>query len=117
MKKYKCLVGNCYRTSVGQTRYCEAHQIYKIQKDLEIAKRLNELPKSSMYQTNEWKRLRAEVIREQECCTYCGSHINLQVHHIKRHYGNPNIFFDKENLLVVCEQCHSKISMRQVKGR
>lgn len=78
----------------------------KIRKPFQNAKRKNE----SLYRTCEWRQLRKETIEKNPCCYYCGSVDNLQVHHITPPKGNRDLFFDTDNLMVVCRYCHSRLT-------
>ncbi|WP_300379627.1 HNH endonuclease [Clostridium sp.] len=61
-----------------------------------------------------WRRLRAEVLKEQHNeCQLCKDNglveIAVTVHHIKyvKHY--PELALTKDNLMAVCKECHYKI--------
>lgn len=62
---------------------------------------------------NSYRRLARQVLkRDRWCCQFCGSQVNLQVHHIKwrSHLGNDR----EENLITVCASCHNEIHMRKI---
>lgn len=42
-------------------------------------------------------------------CENCGSNICLHVYHILPRHSHPELAMDKENLMVLCEECHKKI--------
>ncbi len=76
-------------------------------------------PGREWYNTNEWKRLRLKVFdRDLYTCQYVdkktfkkcgkleGNTSKLIAHHRKSHKGNRELFFDIENLMTVCKDCH-----------
>jgi 5-methylcytosine-specific restriction protein A len=61
-----------------------------------------------MYQTKQWKILRAQVLREQPYCVCgCGGKADT-VDHIQNHDGNPLLFYDRQNLQAMTRACHNK---------
>lgn len=63
----------------------------------------------SFFNKIKWLRLKSEILREKQKCENCGSNMCLHVHHILPRYSNPELGMDKENLMVLCEECHKKI--------
>jgi 5-methylcytosine-specific restriction endonuclease McrA len=57
----------------------------------------------------KWLLLKSQIIYEKGCCEICGSIKKLQVHHILPRCSNPELNLDKDNLMVLCEDCHKKI--------
>ena len=81
--------------------------------------------------------------RDKYTCQYCGSHINLEVHHKKQFNEiikeilnenkelnpiknvnelyviivNDNRFLDQNNLITLCKECHKKIHKRQSEAK
>ena len=57
--------------------------------------------------TSNWRNIRDEILeRDGYQCTVCGSHSNLDVHHIEpRRKGGQDV---PENLITMCEECHVK---------
>lgn len=62
---------------------------------------------TELYQTQRWKELRQKVLDkfDHRCCK-CGTQEHLQVHHIKRPFGDETLFFDENNLIPICDSCH-----------
>ncbi len=57
-----------------------------------------------------WLRLKVEVFNERgRNCEICKEIINLNVHHIIPISEEPMLSFDKENLMILCENCHIEI--------
>lgn len=59
--------------------------------------------------TKEWLMLKSIILYEKGCCEICGSDRFLQVHHILSRHKHPELALDKENLMVLCKDCHKKI--------
>lgn len=115
MKKYLCRHPGCMAI-LDNPGYCDRHIVYHNQnktKPFANARRSNE----ELYHTAEWRQLRERVIRCQDCCQNCGSKQELEVHHIIPPRGNPMIFFNERNLLVLCHNCHSDITRYEIKKR
>lgn len=101
-----------------QDGYCERHKQYGIQKEAErkaVATPFQkaEHPNQELYNTMKWRKLRQEIINEQEACSMCGRDSKLEVHHKIQPKGNDDLFYDKDNLLLVCFWCHLKLSARE----
>lgn len=68
-----------------------------------------------LYHTTRWTRLRDKIRRRfRHMCVYCwaeGKVIDGKiVHHVIE--ANEDNFFDKDNLVLVCHECHEKIHSR-----
>lgn len=92
--------------------YCSEHIQYK-PKPFQYAKRSNE----DFYNTTAWRQLRAVIIDMQKCCQVCGSTENLTVDHITPPEGDIELFFNKDNLQVLCCSCHCKKTAAECKNR
>lgn len=78
-----------------------------------------------LYKTARWQRLRLEVIaRDGGRCRTCGilcrmgerSGRTATVDHVVPHKGDPVLFFDPENLQLLCGVCHSGQKQRVEKS-
>jgi 5-methylcytosine-specific restriction protein A len=62
------------------------------------------------YYRDRWKRERERVL--VECgytCASCGViHSQLEVDHIVKHEGNPDLFWNRNNLQALCSDCHHR---------
>lgn len=57
-----------------------------------------------------WLKLKEEIFNEREKkCEICGKTFSLDVHHILSRAEHPSLTFDKENLIILCEECHKEI--------
>lgn len=60
-----------------------------------------------LYSSTEWVKLRKEILEENKTCATCGRNEGLHIHHkIKYKDGGKNV---RENLIVLCKFCHSKL--------
>ena len=59
-----------------------------------------------LWKTKRWRVLRSEHIRHNPVCSVCGCDTDLVVHHITRPKGDEDLFFNPENLMTLCKQCH-----------
>jgi len=57
---------------------------------------------------NKCWRILSKLIRKQtdNKCQLCGSTKYLNVHHLEDARLNPELFFEKMNLVVLCARCH-----------
>lgn len=69
-------------------------------------------PISGFYESQDWKELRYEVIKERGAkCACCGKTpqkhgIAIHVDHIKPRSKYPALELDKNNLQILCEDCN-----------
>lgn len=72
------------------------------------------------YKLKRWHQLRWSVfVRDLFICNECGKPEGntslLVAHHKVRHRGNPVLFWDPNNLITVCKDCHDgPIQAREV---
>lgn len=66
-------------------------------------------PHAALYGSERWQRLRDRFLRQSPLCGGCGA-IARDVHHVVRHRGDHDLFFDASNLMSVCEKCHAYIT-------
>lgn len=57
----------------------------------------------------KWLLLKSEIIYNKKVCEICESDRFLHVHHILPRSSHPELGLDKDNLMVLCEDCHKKI--------
>jgi 5-methylcytosine-specific restriction enzyme A len=62
------------------------------------------------YYTARWQRLRQRVCLEQAyACALCGYVTQqLEVDHVRKHEGDPVLFWDRANLQGLCTECHTR---------
>jgi len=57
--------------------------------------------------SSQWRRVRAEHLKENPCCAACGRKDNLHVHHIVPYHLNPDLELEPSNLITLCgKYCH-----------
>ena len=61
------------------------------------------------YRVARWARLRQQVLLDQAyACAQCGQvSLTLEVDHIRKHDGDPTLFWMRENLQALCGTCHT----------
>jgi len=58
----------------------------------------------------KWLKLKVQIFNERDReCEICTDKIELHVHHIIPRSKEPMLAFDKENLMIVCNDCHKEI--------
>ena len=68
-----------------------------------------------LYHTIKWQRLRDSIrIKFKYMCLCCWNDVKIKdvkiVHHINE--ANEDNFFNKDNLILLCHECHEKIHSR-----
>ena len=56
----------------------------------------------------EWRQKVLE--RDHHTCLRCGSHDNLEVHHVVKWADAPELRYDVDNGATLCHECHRKIN-------
>ena len=71
----------------------------------------NLLKMSSLDICMKWRKIRIDCLkRDNYTCRICGSTKFLQVHHIIHKSKQPLLFFNKHNLITLCEKrCHKDV--------
>jgi len=78
-----------------------------------------------LYNSKRWRELRQAVfIRDLYECQSCGKacstnpnhHHSAVCDHIKRHKGDPRLFFDPDNLQTLGSSCHNSHKQSLEKG-
>jgi 5-methylcytosine-specific restriction protein A len=118
MKRYICRSPGC-GTLLEKPGYCPLHKREKEKnksKPFENAIRSNE----ELYQSLMWKALKKRVLTETPFCCYCGIGKNesrLEVHHKIPPRGDLDLFFDINNLTVLCSICHQRQTALEIANR
>jgi 5-methylcytosine-specific restriction enzyme A len=123
MIKRLCCYAGCSNFRLDGSLYCDKHQQYGRQKEAERMARLGSLKRANegMYDTTAWRTLRREVINEHPYCCMCGTAGSkdnpLTVDHMQAPRGNEELFFDKNNLQILCRCCHNKKTFDEIAER
>ncbi len=68
------------------------------------------------YNTRQWRKVRKMKLNEYPLCANCevvGLTVTADmVHHIKPVSEHPELAFDIDNLMSLCNQCHNSIEAR-----
>lgn len=69
------------------------------------------------YHTARWRKLRMQCLeRDLFTCQMCGDceadTSKLIADHIRRHGGDPKLFWDPDNLQCLCKHCHDNDKQR-----
>jgi 5-methylcytosine-specific restriction endonuclease McrA len=61
------------------------------------------------------------MVKETPRCDICGAAKEdgaiLEVHHREPPRGDEGMFFDENNLMVLCQSCHRVITVREIQER
>ena len=71
----------------------------------------------SLYSTSKWKRMRKYHLHKNSVCVVCGTEYDLQVDHVKDHKGDPELFYNWDNLQTLCMTHHSQKTGRDHGGK
>lgn len=61
----------------------------------------------SRYGSPEYRKWRADVIDRDVCCVVCGATENLHAHHKNDYSYHPDMRYDIENGVTMCEKHHT----------
>lgn len=71
---------------------------------------------SKMLRTTRWRKFRKYIInRDNNRCQRCTANYgvitveNLEVHHIKPRITHPELMYDEENVITVCQTCNLQL--------
>lgn len=104
-----CTEPGCGQATVRGTRWCEKHQEDNsaIVAARESKRRNYERrPYHKLYGRAQWANMRLLVFHRFPICTDCQREAATEVHHIKKHEGNPELFYSIENCTGLCKSCH-----------
>jgi len=93
---FKCEIGWVYLDNSKK----ESNLFWTSKYDFDIARYEN---------IKKWLMLKSNILYEKKCCEICKKDRYLHVHHILPRSSNPELTLDKEDLIVLCEDCHKKI--------
>lgn len=89
---------------------CAAHSTKRIVRDPDVKK---------LYNDQRWQVMRVAQLSDEPWCADCledgGAHVfATDVDHIEPHHGDPELFFDPENLQSLCRSHHSAKTAKEV---
>jgi len=96
-----CVVPGC--SVLTPRRRCPSHQV-----DQEHSRRNFDVRR--WYRSKRWKGLRVQILQAQaSTCARCRRITpRLEIDHVIKHQGNPDVFWDRFNLQALCRTCHQK---------
>ena len=112
MKAKICNFPSCSTLIEPDKRYCNKHMPEK-RVPFEGAIRSN----AQYYNTTKWRSLRKKVLKDQPYCSKCGIDSNLHIHHRIPARGDEELFFNEDNLTVLCEGCHRVVTAKEINKR
>jgi len=69
-----------------------------------------ERPNASLYRSTRWTELSKRIRKEHGECVLCGATDTLSVHHVIQPKGNAELFYDESNVVVLCKECHDRLT-------
>ncbi len=70
---------------------------------------------SALRSSARWQRLREAVLSANPLCAVCG-HVATEAHHIELAARREDLFFERANIMSLCEACHEKIHGAMKRG-
>lgn len=65
-----------------------------------------------LYKSARWQAMRDAQLRKDPLCCKCRKQNRLTpadtADHIKPHHGNPDLFYNADNMQSMCASCHSR---------
>lgn len=115
MMAWICGHPGCYVTVHTPRSYCDKHKAYH---EAQKAKRAAtsgrwggaNRPNMELYNSPQWHKLRDEIRAENPQCARCGATEGLSCHHVNLPKGDTELFFDKDNIVILCAVCHAKVT-------
>jgi 5-methylcytosine-specific restriction endonuclease McrA len=105
MRKYLCNEPGCGELLDAPGRCARHRRAAGI--DYSKMKRSNE----GMYNTAAWRKLRKLKLEDSPRCEMCGrADGRLEAHHRVPPRGDGGLFFELENLMTLCAECHGYIT-------
>lgn len=90
--------------------YCKQHQPMYLEGFRARAQRAP----GGLYSTKGWKALRKAHLAGNPLCMACGRPGQV-VDHTQPHKGDPDLFFDSENLTTLCKPHHDQVTQLEIK--
>ena len=111
MKTKICKKAGCGRTAEPGKDYCKQHLTLQGQRKI-FNKRGKSGQYHSMYESQEWRKRRAQFLKKYPRCFVCGAPATI-ADHIIPHRGDLTLFYDDNNLQPMCQSCHSRKTMKE----
>ena len=69
-------------------------------------RQLSRIFPGTVFQNRKFNRIKDQLLKENDRCVVCGGRDNLEPHHIIPCHVHDPIFFDKDNIRIICRTCH-----------
>ena len=112
MRKKICGFPSCNALIDSPSVYCEKHT-----KPKAIPFQNAMMTNTKLYNTSTWRKLKANILKNQPYCNNCGATEKLEVHHSIPPKGNPELFYDESNLVPLCQTCHRIASNKEIRSK
>jgi 5-methylcytosine-specific restriction enzyme A len=95
----------CSGHAITGSAFCEKHQPVQDNRAADKVRYRRE-PWRAWYNNAPWQRLKAFMKNREPICRKCGRAKTEVIDHIIDHKGNPELFYDPDNLQGLCKPCH-----------
>jgi len=112
MRKNICRYPSCNTLIEPNTTYCSEH-IPPKRIPFKNAIRTNE----KFYSTTRWRKLRKKILAETPYCIKCGADSGLEIHHKIPPRGDIKLFYNDDNCVPVCGNCHKRATANEILNR
>lgn len=107
MSAHFCLKPGCSKLLPEGRAYCPEHDAER-----RAGRQDDATAHKQWYDSARWQRLRAEVLRDAPFCVHCQAErihrLATEVDHIRKHEGDPRLFWDRANLQGLCKPHHTR---------
>lgn len=106
------ICGNCMSRAKNPKKWQLEGKVERPAKNRKKAKAKKQRFKDSFYNSDEWRKLRYQVLKENGGnCMACGRSyksdgVKIHVDHIKPRSTCPHLELEKDNLQVLCDDCN-----------
>lgn len=67
-----------------------------------------------VYSSSQWQTVSRKIRERDKHCKLCGEDkLRCEIHHIDRVVDAPHLILVEDNLILLCERCHSKITGKE----
>ena len=119
MLKRICKATGCNGLATPPHKYCEKHLFMEREEQERRAHRLDTINPTKwpeLYRSPDWKSIKEQQLRACPLCEKCGQPAT-EVHHITPHRGDPGLFFNPNNLMSLCHDCHTRETQKEIAQR
>ena len=101
-----------HRRAINIQKYCSPECSHERELQLQrdrwrAVKNIN--PRSVRFRKKDWKEAKAPILERDKSCRLCFSTDRLHVHHISHLTEDERNDHSDENLITLCNKCHSRI--------